>query len=229
MSPFPLPSSLERIGHRGAPRERPENTRSGFLLALERGADAVELDVHVTSDGVPVVYHDFDARGLPIASTTRARLADIDLGGGERIPELADVLRALGDRAVVYAELKGRNIGDAVLPVLRKHGHRYAVHSFDHAAIARCAQIAPDIPRGVLLDRDAERPLELLGAAVAASRPRDVWPHWSLVDERFMATARNLDLRVIAWTVNAPDAARRLLKLGVAGICTDDLRLLANL
>jgi glycerophosphoryl diester phosphodiesterase len=47
------------IGHRGAPRDHPENTLAAFLRALELGATGVELDVHVTGDGVVVVHHDF--------------------------------------------------------------------------------------------------------------------------------------------------------------------------
>ncbi|MGH7617348.1 MAG: glycerophosphodiester phosphodiesterase, partial [Gemmatimonadaceae bacterium] len=48
---------MERIGHRGAKRELPENTIAAFKRAFDRGADAVELDVHATNDGVVVVHH----------------------------------------------------------------------------------------------------------------------------------------------------------------------------
>ena len=58
-----LSRSPELIGHRGAPRERPENTIASFLRALDLGADAIELDVHATRDGVVVVHHDFVGPG----------------------------------------------------------------------------------------------------------------------------------------------------------------------
>jgi glycerophosphoryl diester phosphodiesterase len=112
---------------------------------------------------------------------------------------------------------------------VRAHGHRYAMHSFDHSAIAHVAALAPDIPRGVLLDRDIPHPLEQLRDAVAMTGARDVWPHWTLVDPALVQAAHDLNARVIAWTVNAPDIARRSRNAGVDGLCTDDVRLLANL
>lgn len=226
LTPFGAP---ERIAHRGMPRERTENTLPGFLLSLEHGADAVELDVHLTSDGKAVVHHDFDVAGRSIAATPWADLAGVELPGGARIPLLEDVLIGIGERATVYVELKGRHIESEIADVVRRHGHRYAVHSFDHHAVARSAAQHPEIPRGVLLDRGVSIPIEALGAAVALAKPRDVWPHWSLVDARFMAAANQLDVRVIVWTVNDRNAAKRLRDLGVAGICSDDVRLLANL
>lgn len=223
------PQTLERIGHRGSPRERPENTLPGFLLALEHGADAVELDVHSTADGQVVVHHDFDVAGSAIAGRSWADLQGVELRDGARIPLLKDVLLAIGDRATVYVELKGVGIEPAVAAVVRAFGRRAAVHSFDHDAIARCARDFPDIPRGILLDRHVTRPLEALSRAVGATKPRDVWPHHSLVDRRFMDAANRHGLRVIPWTVNARELAARLAGIGVAGICTDDVRLLVNL
>ena len=226
----PSPSvRVERIGHRGSPRERKENTLPGFLLALEHGADAVELDVHATKDGVVVVHHDEDVAGTRLAETTWSALQHLDLGGGARIPRLRDVLDAIGERATVYIELKGRNVEDATIGVVRERGRRFALHSFDHATIARVAAKAPDIARGILFDSDVTNAADELRRAVVRTQPRDVWPHWSLVDPAFMAAAREARTRVIAWTVNSPVTAMNLAGLGVQGLCSDDVRLLANL
>jgi glycerophosphoryl diester phosphodiesterase len=220
---------FERIAHRGAPRECRENTLEGFLLALDRGADAVELDVHLSADGVPVVHHDFDVSGLPISGTRWEALAEIELAGGCSIPRLSDVLDAIGDRAAVYIELKGQRAEQSVVDVVRAHGRRYALHSFDHDAVARVAELAPQVPRGILLDRGIPDAPAKLREAVARIRPRDAWPHYSLVDAAFMHAAADLGVRVLVWTVNSPSDARRLLSLGVDGLCSDDLRLLADL
>src|SRR5204863_3805750 len=133
------PPRFERVAHRGVPRERTENTLPGFLLALKRGADAVELDVHVTQDGEVVVHHDSAVKRKPIARTTWRDLSQIDLGSGDRIPRLREVLEAIGERATVYIELKGRAVEDQVIDVAKQFGHKYALHSFDHEAIARVA------------------------------------------------------------------------------------------
>jgi glycerophosphoryl diester phosphodiesterase len=199
-----------------------------FLLALRHGADALELDAHATKDGVVVVHHDEAVKQRPIADTTWRELSEIELGGGH-IPRLQDVLDAVGDRATVYIELKGQRIEDRVIDIARKHGHRFALHSFDHDAIARVEKSAPDIPRGILFDRDTPKPLDQLRRAVERTRPRDVWPHWSLVTEQFVKAAHELKTRVIVWTVNSPGTAGILASLGVDGVCTDDVRLLANL
>jgi glycerophosphoryl diester phosphodiesterase len=111
--PSPRPASnvrFERVAHRGSPKERTENTLPGFLLAIDHGADAVELDVHATKDGEVVVHHDEAVQRMVIAQSAWRDLSRIDLGDGDRIPRLRDVLEAIGDRAAVYIELKGRGI-----------------------------------------------------------------------------------------------------------------------
>lgn len=229
MPQHPLTPRFECIGHRGTPKERIENTLPGFLLALEHGADAIELDVHVTSDGEVVVHHDHIVAGHVIASSFWPDLSGLDLGGGLNIPLLADVLDAIGERATTYIELKGLHIEQAVIGIATKHGHRFALHSFDPDAIERVKQQAPDIARGILLDRDTPDPAEEVRRVVARLRPRDVWPHWSLVDDSVIRAARELGVRVIPWTVNSAETARELVSLGVDGICTDDVRLLMQL
>lgn len=227
-SGFAPGARIERVAHRGSPRERRENTLDGFLLALEHGADALELDVHCSSDREVVVFHDFSVAGLTVADTSWGALAGLDLGGGARIPRLADVLTAIGDRATVYIELKGAGIEQEVLDIAMQHGRRFALHSFDHGAIERVARAAPEVRRGVLLDRDIPNARDALRDSVARTGATDVWPHWSLVDAELTGLARESGARVITWTVNTRDVAESVLRAGVDAICTDDVRLLAQ-
>lgn len=222
-------SGPELIAHRGASRERLENTLPAFALALERGADGIELDVHCTSDGEVVVHHDPKVGGRAIAEMPWSELSGKRITGDNRVPRLEDVLGAVGDRATVYVELKGVGIEDPVLDLLKRRGKRYAVHSFDHDAIVRAATKAPDVPRGVLLDRGTKEAAVRLRESVNRTKARDAWPHYSLVDRMFMATAAELGVRVIVWTVNTVKDAERMVLLGVTGLCTDDVRLFANL
>lgn len=145
------------------------------------------------------------------------------------MPRLADVLDTVGDRCTTYIELKGFHIESAVVSTARNHGNRFALHSFDPDAIARVGKEAPDIARGILLDRDTPHPVEDMRRLVNRLRPRDVWPHWTLVDEGFMQVAHDLGVRVITWTVNSAEIAGMLASLGVDGLCSDDVRLLSNL
>ena len=219
---------VERIAHRGASKEHLENTLPAFKTALDRSADGIELDVHRTRDGVVVVHHDEQAAGVTISNADWGEIAAIRLLGGARIPRLEDVLTTVANEATVYIELKGRDVEAATLDIARRCGQRYAVHSFDHAAVERARTLAPEVPRGVLLDRGTRDPIAAMQAACARVAPRDVWPHFSLVDGAFMKAAATLSVRVIVWTVNSPSEARRLADLGAAGLCTDDVRILAN-
>ena len=82
------------IAHRGASEEEPENTLRALRRAIELGADMVELDVHLSRDGHPVVIHDFrvdattDGAG-EVSALTLAELRRLDAGRGERIPTLS--------------------------------------------------------------------------------------------------------------------------------------------
>lgn len=222
------PGAVERVAHRGSPRERRENTRESFLLALDHGADALELDVHCSADREVVVFHDFSVAGRAVAATPWATLATLDLGAGARMPRLADVLSEVAARATVYIELKGDRIEKEVLDVATRHGHRFALHSFDHDAIARVARLAPDVRRGVLLDRGLTAAQQVLRESVARTGAADVWPHWSLVDAKLTGLAHEFGARVITWTVNTREIAESVVQAGVDGICTDDVRLLAQ-
>ena len=80
----------------------------------------------------------------------------------------------------------------------------------------------PGIPRGILYERAPQNIVEHMQRTGA----RDVWPQWKLIDASLVGAVHQAGGRIIAWTVNAPDAIRDLTALGVDGICTDDVRLL---
>lgn len=221
-----MSATLEIIAHRGAPRERPENTLSAFALALDHGADAIELDVHATSDGVVVVHHDpvprarasDDAlRGRPIARMTHAELRGFVVGEDERIPTLEEVLTLVRGRATAYVEIKGAAIEDRVVDVIRRSGAECAVHSFDHRVARRVRELDPTLPTGILLSSYLLDP----AAALRAAGARDFWQQWEFVDGRLVDDVRRAGGRVMAWTVNSVAAARSLVDMGVVGICSD--------
>lgn len=219
----------ERIAHRGAPREFDENTLPGFLRSLERGADAVELDVHLTRDGQVVVHHDLeiatpDGVRVPIREMTEVEAAAIPLPAGGHVPTLAAVMDALGDRAVVYVEIKGEGVGEAAAEVADRHGSRYAFHSFNHDVVLALRSRRPRLRYGFLFDAGCEGLL----AAVESAPVADIWVHWSLVDEALVRAVHAADQRVIAWTVNDREMASRFASLGIDGLCTDDVRLLPS-
>lgn len=219
----------EIIAHRGTPRAHPENSLPGFALALALGVDGIELDVHLTRDGVPVVHHDPDLGGAsPLAGR---RIADLSLdelrahalAPDVPVPTLAEVCALADGRATLYVEVKARDAEDAVAALLAPHGARTPVHSFDHRVARGVRDRAPGTPVGVL---SVSYLVDTVGAMRAASA-RDLWQHWSMIDAALVEAVHTSGGRLIAWTVNEPTHAIALARLGVDGICTDVPDLLA--
>lgn len=221
---------MRLIAHRGASREKPENTLSAFRRALELDADGVELDVHATRDGVVVVHHDPVPRGTPedgalarraIVDLSLDELAGFRIGDSERIPTLEEVLVLVGGRADVYVEIKGAAIEAAVVDVIRRSPApaRCAVHSFDHRVPRNVRALAPEIRTGILLTSYLLDPMVALRDAGAL----DLWQQWELIDPPLVALAHEGGARVIAWTVNDRRRAGQLADWGVDAICTDTL------
>jgi glycerophosphoryl diester phosphodiesterase len=214
----------EIIAHRGTPRVHPENSLPGFTHALALGVDGIELDVHLTLDGVPVVHHDPElaagpARlaGRPIVGLTLDELRTYELAPGVPVPTLAEALALTAGRTTLYVEVKAREAGQVVADLLGPDGRRTPVHSFDHRLSRGVRLRAPGIPVGVL---SVSYLVDAVGAMRAADA-RDLWQHWSMIDAPLVDAVHAAGGRVIAWTVNDPARAVALAQWGVDGICSD--------
>jgi len=226
------------LGHRGASADAPENTLAAFRLALEQGADGVELDVWRCATGEIVVCHDEDARrvaGSPlrVPDAPLDALRALDVGTwrgerfrGERIPLLEEALEALPG-AVVNVEMKSRGDADprlarALAALLGGRGDaaRVVVSSFDWGLLRAFRRAAPGVAVGLLFERSAAWRLRL-AAGIALVRPSAVHPERRLVSEaRARAWARR-GLAVNVWTVDEPGEAERLCALGAAAVVTN--------
>lgn len=218
--------------HRGASAEAPENTLAAFRQALEVGADGIELDVHLSADGIPVVIHDetlertTDGSG-PVVLHNVERLQALDAGSwfdphfaGEPLPTLEETLALLSGRLRLNLEVKDSRAGLAVVELLRHFAQADVVlSSFDYGLLARLRRVAPDLPLAVLHDGDNwHRAL----ARAEALRACAFHPRADLVGRPLMAACQRQRLPVFAWTVDAPSQARDLARMGVAGLFTND-------
>ncbi len=234
------------IAHRGASAYAPENTMPAFQLAVEQGADAIELDVRVTRDGVPVVLHDTttarttDVAG-DLADTTADRLRAADAGArfspdggqtfpwqdrGVRIPTLAEVLQTIPDLPLLVEIKEPRGQGE-VRQVLETHSaqHRVVVASADWRALAAFRD------SGFSLGASRREIVRLYAGAWAGWAPRTVAYRVLSVPQsfhglpvptpRFVAAAHRRGCPVHVWTVDDPAAVRRLWGDGVSGIVTN--------
>jgi glycerophosphoryl diester phosphodiesterase len=227
------------FGHRGASAHAPENTLAAFILAAEQGAAGIEFDVQLSSDGVPVICHDFsvdkttDHQGK-VSDFTLSELKQMDAGSwfgpafaGERIPTLDELVDAVGDRLLLNLELKtaalrANGLEEAVAAVIRRRSlyDRIIVSSFNPAALVRLRQLDEQIDLGLLYSPDM--PLYLRRAWARHLIPCQVMhPYYEMVDERYVRWAKTRGYRVNVWTVDDPAEMRRLIALGVDVVITN--------
>ncbi len=218
------------IAHRGASGYEPENTLRAYALAVAQRADMIEIDLHLSRDGAIVITHDEQLSGLggegEIADAGLAELRRLDAGQGQRIPLLEEVLDRFGPQIPFNLELKTGSRGEypgleeQTLAAVRERGLLASTlfSSFSDRVLARLRALEPAARLAVLVSpRHASRPFER-AAAVAAEA---VNPWQGLVDRAWMDAARAAGLRVIPYTVDAPDRQLALLELGVAGLFTN--------
>ena len=228
------------FGHRGARAYAPMNTLPAFELAAEQGAHGIELDVHRSRDGFPVILHDFEIDATTdgsgrIVEKTLAELKALDAGSwydtrfaGVRIPTLDEVFEAVGRRLFVNVEIKSISeqtdgVEQVVADCIHRHGmeQRVIVSSFNPLALMRFRQIMPDVPTGFLY---AVADDLLVRAAMndSAFTYEAFHPYYQDIDEQVVAEHKQHGRILNTWTVNDPQRAVDLVALGVSGIITDN-------
>lgn len=229
------------FGHRGASAEAPENTLAAFTLAMERGADGVELDVWRCATGELVVAHDDDLQRvgrspLVVRKAPLAALRAVDVGGwkgerfrGERVPLLAEVFEALPS-GLVNVELKSARfrlpdvaLAQGVARLLRdlRVEERAFVSSFDFRLVAAFRAFAPRVATGLLFEQGHPwRGRVELSAALL--RPSTLNPDRRLVTPERVERWGRGGRGTFVYTVDAPTELARLAGLGVTGIYAND-------
>jgi glycerophosphoryl diester phosphodiesterase len=235
------------FAHRGASAHAPENTLAAFELALQQGADAIELDVKLSADGHVVVIHDptvdrtTGAHGK-VKDLSLADLRSLDAGSffsanfqGEKIPTLEEVFEAVGRRTFINVELTNYStprdhLVESVCMLVKKFGlqKRVLFSSFLPGNLAAARRYLPEVPAGLLaLDG-------LLGAwsrsfGFAFGKYDALHPNLKDATQNLIYFAHRLKHRIHVWTVNDEADLRRLFKWGVDGVFTDDPQLAVRL
>jgi glycerophosphoryl diester phosphodiesterase len=197
----------------------PENSLAAFEQAIELGADGIEFDVRRTRDHELIVFHDAEVAGTPLANLTRAEIED-RVGV---LPPLLEEALALGrGRIWLDVELKkGRYVDELadLLSGFAASGGDLIVTSFVGRMLAQLAELAPQLTRGLVLGRSAERAVERANACGASL----VLPKMRLVDETLLAELSDAGLTVIVWDFMANDHAPLLSDARISGVITDDV------
>jgi glycerophosphoryl diester phosphodiesterase len=197
-------------GHRGNPAEHPENTLASFRSALEVGVDLIECDVHLSADGELVVIHDHTldrtTNGAgPVGQRTLAELRELDAGGGERLPLLAEVCELARGRAGLCVELKQipipyPGLEEKLVADLRDLDmvDQAAVISFLHSSVKHVKELEPRLSVGIL---EAARPIDPAGV-MRGARADLYAPHYGAMDVRLVEDVHAAGGMVGAWTVD---------------------------
>ena len=209
--------------HRGLSGHYPENTLLAFREAIAAGADGIELDVHVTADGTPVVIHDRDVSRTTNGSgnVDELSLADVqslDAGSAEPVPTLTEVLQLIGSAAHLDIEIKGLGAEQATLDVLATFpAARWAISSFNWDILRHVRRLDGLAELWPLAERVDDALL-----AVSAELDCPAVSLWAgALNDNHAATLREAGLEVVVWTVNDVPEAARMRSLGAHALCTD--------
>ena len=189
------------VGHRGAEALAPENTWSSLQRGYEAGADMLEVDVQITRDGRPILYHDFTLQpklGDPrwIRDLTWHELRALDVGtwfgpsfGGERVPLFSDVLAWARGRVALWVDLKHGFLNShesslemSALDLIEKADmtDHVVISSWDQVALERVCARNPETLLAVNMRQRVREPVEQIGLAAA----RWVVVYWPQTDEQ---------------------------------------------
>jgi len=232
-----LAKTLERVGHRGAPRVFPANTMRSFQHAIELGCTMVECDIRQAADGVLVLAHDphveADGTVYEIAAHSSRELARLDLGKGEGVPLLTELVAWAQARCRIMADMKCEGNGveamvaEALAPLSRADK---IVPGAGESSRERFRAYDPTLPLSFSLGgRHAD---DMTGAQFqiyldTLTTEAVTWQYPLLTAER-IAALHERDLRVFAWTVDDVDTMQRLLLDGVDGIISNRADLLVK-
>ena len=245
LAPFFTPLVPEIIGHRGACNSTPENTIVSILKAAKLGAKWLELDVRLSSDKVPVIFHDdtldrtTNSYGL-VNKLTLKSLKQLDAGSwydtsfsGEQIPTLLETInQCLKLGLGMNLEIKP-NLGEAqetvratisvIQEFKQKLKNNMLFSSFNVSCLQELLNLAPEWPRGLLLNNFNSDWLDCARSLNCYS----VHPNFECMKNSTDINAvTNLGLYIIPYTVNDRSTAMHLLHLGAKSIITDNLEAL---
>ena len=238
--------SFEIVAHRGIPTEEPENTIASYQLALELGADAVEMDIRLTADQVPVVFHYYylekttSLKGA-IFQYTLQELENADVlcsanpnAKAGRISTFTDILDRFGGQIGLEIEVKGpepeapKLIGQ-ILNRYRRLWDSFEITSYEPALLLAIREVCPGITVDLLYPRTEawKGPDVILHEALHLSRlchARAVHLHPNQLSEVIVKTLKSRGIQTHAWDVNDEQSLMTVAKFGIPRICTDHFK-----
>jgi len=216
-------NSILKIGHRGAKGYEPENTLISFEKAIDLKVDGIELDVHLSLDGVLMVIHDetidrtTDRKGF-VNLFTALELKKY------KIPTLIEVLDLVNQKCFINIELKGigtaKPVVDIITHCISKKNWNYndfLVSSFDWKMLEEVQMLNPKIQIGVLTEESVDEALAFVKKIKAFS----IHPDYVLLSKENVALMQENGFEVYPWTVNSIADIQKIKSFNVNGIISD--------
>ena len=234
---FDNPEFLEHkiyiTSHRGNSSVAPENTISAIAAAKKERADAAEIDVQLTRDGHVVVIHDFTLSRLAgdprnVVDLTLKEIKALEVGSwfseefaGEKIPTLNEVIEESGNEIMLNIELKPTNdeteLAKAVIDILDEYNYHehVVISSLNKKALFEVKELSPDLDVGYIIPLalgsfDFEEEIDFYSVEM------------SFVTKSLVETLKNQDKELHVWTVNSEEDLKKMQRLQVDNIITDN-------
>lgn len=234
------------FAHRGYSFEYPENTMLAFKKCLEKGAKAIELDIHKTKDGKIVVMHDEDiertlkGKGLikdyTLEELRKFNCKNIKFRDNDlcKIPILEEVINLIEDKDIFLnieakTDVIDYKLEKDTLDIINKYNVRdkVLISSFNHECIKRFKEIQKDIKYANLYGDKSINSKDLTNK-IKDLELYSINIDVELATKELVQNAHNNNIKVFVYTVNSIEVAKKLMEYGVDGIFTDCIELIKS-
>lgn len=224
------------IAHRGASFHAPENTVASAKLGWEQKADAVEIDIHLSADKKIMVMHDAGTKrttgkDYKIATTASDTLRTLDAGSwkapdfkGEKVPFLMEILELIPKKQKLVIEIKSNK---ELVPILKeqieKSGKKKQciIISFDFEALVDAKAAMPEIPAYYLSSKVTPQTFDELLPRLKENKIDGLNLNFSTITPEVAELCKKNNVPLLAWTVDDPEVAKKLIAMGVTAITTN--------
>ncbi|MFX0038501.1 MAG: glycerophosphodiester phosphodiesterase [Promethearchaeota archaeon] len=226
------------IAHRGDSISSPPNTLKAFQRAIELEADYLEFDVHLSMDGEIVIIHDayiinINGQEKFIKEMELKELKAIDIGEGEKIPTLKELIKIAKGKIGLQCEVKAPNFSKDLVKLLEQENliETSIISSFIFKELLELQKINSKLKLALLIPPEFDSPLSVLKYCQKAidSNFYAVHPYFESINKEFVKSIHEYDMLVNVWTVNEESEIKKVLEMGIDGIISDDIQLVKKL
>ena len=232
-----IKSQFVIIAHRGASNLAPENSLKAFKKAIELRADYIEFDIRKTKDGEIIIMHNANTfkmtgkRGI-IKNMTSEELKKLEIGDGEKIPTLNELIQLAKGKIGLNCEVKVRGLEKMLVEILQRADliESSIISSFKTDILLKIQKIEPKLRLSLLRPTRMQwitsllLPKKMIRTAIK-NRFYAIGPRNFFVNRKFIDKAHNHNLKVFPWTVDSEKKMKKLVKIDADGLITNNIQM----